>query len=69
MFNFEPAPFVPYKNKAVLDKVRALSGKDLEKHPNPHFKIKVIADPGAVWIGDMVKRIGEHSRRVPKPCR
>ena len=30
-FNFEPADFVPFKDKKVCEYVRSLSGKDLEK--------------------------------------
>ena len=57
MFEFKIADFVPYKNKEVLDRVRKLSGKELEKHPNPDFHIKVMTDPGSVWVADMVARI------------
>ncbi len=57
MFQQRPADFVPYKNKEVLDRVRKISGKDLEKHPNPDFKIKVVGNTGGIWIADMVARI------------
>lgn len=57
MFKFEIADFVPYKNREVLDRVRKMSGKDLEKHANPDFKIKVMTDPSGIWLGDMVSRI------------
>ena len=30
-FDFQPHEFVPFKDKAVCDYVRSLSGKDLEK--------------------------------------
>jgi len=57
MFSFEPAPFVPYKNKTVLDNVRKMSGKELERHPNPDFRIKIVLSPAMVWISDMIARI------------
>ncbi len=57
MFQQKPADFVPYKNKEVLDRVRKISGKDLEKHPNPDFRIKVVKNTGGIWIADMVARI------------
>ena len=31
VFDFKPADFVPFKDKEVCDRVRKLSGKDLEK--------------------------------------
>ncbi len=57
MFQFEPAPFVPYKNKEVLERCRNLTREQLVKHPNPDFKIHILSDPSTVWIGDMVARI------------
>lgn len=57
MFNFEMADFVPYKNKEVLDRVRKISGKDLEKHPNPNFRIKIVDNPGLIRQADMMARI------------
>ena len=33
-FIFEPADFVPFKDKAVLERVRKIHGKDLEKYSN-----------------------------------
>ena len=33
-FNFEPADFVPFKDKEVLKKARSVHGKDLEKYSN-----------------------------------
>ena len=75
MFTFEPAPFVPYKNKAVLDKVRKMSGKELEKHSNPGFRIKIVSSPAMVWIADMTARIlasdvlnKKTVMIVPNPC-
>lgn len=29
-FNFNPSEFVPFKDKAVCDRVRKMSGKELE---------------------------------------
>ena len=57
MFNPKIADFVPYKNKEILDKVRAMSGEELTKHPNPDFKIQIVPDPSGIWIADMIARI------------
>ena len=57
MFNFEPAPYVPYRNKEVLEKCRNIKREDMEKHPNPNFRIHVVPDVGGIWVGDMVARM------------
>lgn len=57
MFNFKIADFVPYKNEEILEKVRNISGEELTKHPNPDFKIRIVDDPGLVWVADMMARI------------
>jgi glucosamine-6-phosphate deaminase len=56
-FNFEPADFVPFKDKEVLKKVRSVHGKDLEKYSNDKMKIKVIKNPHPIIIGDIFTRI------------
>ena len=75
MFDFEPASWIPYRDKEVLARVRAMKRDELEKHPNPDFKIKIVPDPGAIWIGDMLMRIrksDEENKKLvmvmPNPC-
>lgn len=67
MFTFDPAPFVPYKNKEVLERCRNIKREDMEKHPNPNFRIHVTPAVGGIWIGDMVARIVE-SDLLDKKC-
>jgi glucosamine-6-phosphate deaminase len=74
-FKFEPAPWVPFKDREVMDRVRKIKREDMEKHPNPDFKIKIVQDVGAIWIADMVLRIkesDEHDKKLvmimPNPC-
>lgn len=57
MFTFEPAPFVPYKNKEVLERCRNIKREDMEKHPNPNFRIHIVPNVDGIWIGDMVARM------------
>lgn len=57
MFEFTPAEFVPYKNKEILERCRNIKREDMEKHPNPNFRIHVINDTGGIWVGDIVARI------------
>lgn len=75
MFEFEPAPWVPYKDKEVLNRIRRMKKADLDKHPNPDFKIRIVPDPGTIWVADMFTRIYksdiENTKLVmlmPNPC-
>jgi glucosamine-6-phosphate deaminase len=56
-FIFKPAEFVPFKDKAVLEKARSVHGKELEKYSNDKMKIKVIKNPHPIIIGDIFTRI------------
>ena len=56
-FVFNPAEFVPFKDKAVLEKARSVHGKELEKYSNDKMKIKVIKNPHPIIIGDIFTRI------------
>lgn len=58
-FSFESAQWIPFKDKEVLEKVRNIKRADMEKHSNPEFKIKIVADVGSLWIADMFTRIKE----------
>ncbi len=63
-FTFKPADFVPFKDREVLEKIRNIKREDIEKHPNPDFKIRVIKDyqASAIHIADIVARIIEAGR-------
>ena len=59
-FNFEPAEFVPFKDKKVCDYVRSLSGTDLEKREpwwHPEFTVKVMMNPHPVLIATLFERL------------
>ena len=56
-FNFKPGVYVPFKDREVCERVRKISGKDLEKHSNPDFRIKVMLNPHPVVIADIFTRI------------
>ncbi|MCK9286774.1 MAG: hypothetical protein PHU24_00915 [Sphaerochaetaceae bacterium] len=56
-FGFTPADFIPFKDREVCERVRKINGKDLEKHPNPDFRIKVVHNPHPIVIGDIFTRI------------
>ena len=56
-FVFEPAEFVPFKDRKVLEKARSVHGKDLEKYSNDKMTIKVIKNPHPIIIADIFTRI------------
>ena len=65
-FSFQPADFVPFKDRALCERLRKLSGKDLEKHPNPDFQIKVMMNPHPVLIATLFARIREAAQNGRK---
>lgn len=65
-FKFIPEDYVPFKDREVCERLRKISGKDLEKHPNPDFKIKVMMNPHPVLIGTLFSRIREASENNRK---
>lgn len=60
-FDFKPGDYVPFKDRELCEKLRKISGKDLEKHPNPDFKIKVMQNPHPVLIATLFARLKEAS--------
>lgn len=65
-WDFQPHDFVPFKDREVCDRVSKISGKDLEKHPNPDFRIKVMLNPHPVLIGrlfTLIKESDEQNKR------
>ncbi len=58
-FTFNPAPFIPFRDRKALERVRKIKRKDITRHPNPDFKIQVVpdADLEFLWVTDMFHRI------------
>jgi len=58
-FDFEPSKWIPFRDKKVIEQVRRIKRKDITKHPNPNFKIRVVPDHEIEWIwaADMFYRI------------
>lgn len=69
-FAFKPASFVPFKDREICEKLRKISGKDLEKHTradqHPEFNIKVMMNPHPVLIATLFARIKEASEKGKK---
>jgi len=61
-FDFQPSRWVPFRDKAVLDRVRNIKREDItSREPgwNPGFNPMVVPDDMVVWIWatDMLRRI------------
>ena len=69
-FNYNPSKFIPWDvDKEVLERVRNIKREDIEKHPNPDLKIRVVPDSEVefIWIMDMfyrIKRASDEGERV-----
>lgn len=76
-FDYSPAEFIPFRDKKVLQRVRNIKRADIEKHPNPDFRIKVVKDDEVefIWVADMffrIKQASDEGRKIviitPNPC-
>jgi glucosamine-6-phosphate deaminase len=61
-FDFSPAPWIPFRDKAVLDRVRKLSGEALTQHPNKNFRIQISKNPGLFKFAHLFSKIQESDR-------
>ena len=59
LFQYQPSEWVPFRDKAEINRVAGIKREDMEKHPNPDFKITVIPDDDVemIMVADMIKRI------------
>jgi glucosamine-6-phosphate deaminase len=62
-FPFQPATFIPFRDKEVVARVRAIKRDELTRHANPDFRIEIMpdADIEPRWIADMFERIRRSS--------
>ena len=59
-FDFKCNDYVPFKDREVCERVRLLSGKELEKHEDwqhPEFSVKVMMNPHPVLISTLFTRL------------
>jgi len=58
-FDYSPSKWVPFRDKAVLERVRKIRRKDITKHANPdyHIEVQADADVGFNFALDMFTRI------------
>jgi len=58
-FAYEPSHYVPFRDKKIIDKVRKIRSGEIENHPNPDYKIRVVpdADLSMITLFDAYYRI------------
>ncbi len=58
-FTFAPAAWVPFRDKAAIERVRAIRKSDITRHPNPNFRITLMPDDELEfrWIADLFHRL------------
>jgi len=63
-WSFEPAPFIPFRDRKAIERVLRIRRQDITKHWNPDFRIQVLpaAEIEILWLIDMFHRI--HSASV-----
>ncbi|WP_018628681.1 hypothetical protein [Niabella aurantiaca] len=76
-FHFKASQWVPFKDKAIIERVRDIKREEIEKHANPDFNITVYpdADVEFVWVTDLFTRIWQAAQLnqklvliLPNPC-
>lgn len=60
-FTYEPSPHVPFRDKAVLERMREIGPEDFESHPNPNLNVRVMTaeQVGEAFVSDLYGRIKE----------
>jgi 6-phosphogluconolactonase/glucosamine-6-phosphate isomerase/deaminase len=49
-FSFTPHSVAPFRDQAVLERVRSIRREDIATHPNPDFRIQVVRDMEVPFI-------------------
>src|SRR5947209_17400249 len=69
MFEYDFAKFIPFRELAACERVRAITREKLIDHPNPDFRIRIVDDPAqfyfefALDIVGRIRRAAEEGRR------
>ncbi len=76
-FAYRPSKWVPFQDMKEIERVRRIRMKDLTRHQNPDFRIRILpaADIEMIWVTDMVARLQRSAERgekvvmiLPNPC-
>src|SRR5438067_9681208 len=67
-FRFAPSKYVPFRDVEAIKRCRAIKREDIDKHPNPDFKIRVVKDADVPFnmLADFVSRV-KRSAEEGKP--
>lgn len=77
VFEYAPSRCVPFRDQEALQRCRTITRDEIERHPNPDFRIRVVKDSelGLMWITDMYARIKQTCDEgrtcvmmLPNPC-
>jgi glucosamine-6-phosphate deaminase len=68
-FDYEVARWIPFRDREVCKRVRAIRREDITRHPNPHVKIEVIPNdqfPFRLVMGlfSEIKQAADEGRKV-----
>jgi glucosamine-6-phosphate deaminase len=68
-FHYQPSKWVPFKDLAAIERCRAIPRSQIEQHPNPDFRIRVVKDEDLLflWVSDMYARIRQ-AAEAGRPC-
>jgi glucosamine-6-phosphate deaminase len=59
-FDYDPSPFIAFRDRAACERARAIPRERLAEHPNPQFRIALVDDAGDFYrrfAADLVGRI------------
>jgi glucosamine-6-phosphate deaminase len=67
-FKYEASQYVPFKDKEVIERCRAIKREDITKHPNPNYRIHVLKDGDMAWnqVTDIFRRVKESGDKGEK---
>jgi 6-phosphogluconolactonase/glucosamine-6-phosphate isomerase/deaminase len=68
-FTYSPSKWVPFRDVEVLERVRRITRDEIDMHPNPEFRIKVVPDDQVefIFVTDMFYRI-KKAAEAEKAC-
>lgn len=60
---------MPFRDRQAIDRCRAIKREQIEEHPNPGFRIRVVPDQDLrmLWLSDIYARLKE-SAEQDRPC-
>lgn len=59
-FSYDLAKFIPFRDLAACERVRAITREQITNHPNPDMRIRIVDDPAQFYFDfalDIVSRI------------